>query len=259
MLRLIVAFLLAVSFLPVRAADLAGHRARYQLILDPQPGSAVESAEGTMAFEVLDACEGWTIRQRLLLKMTARDGQTNELLSEYATYESKDGLTLRYRLRQIQQGAVASEIAGEATLERRGGPGSARYNLPLDDTIALPPGTVFPMAHTQAAIEAARRGERILAVPLFDGTNDDGVQDSTTTILSTAAPGTVSRFPALSALASWRMNVAFFAVNGGTGAPEYEVSLRYWENGVADELRMNFGDFSVLGRMEEFELIAPRC
>ena len=261
MARLLAVFALAALSLPLPAlaADLAGHRALYRLTLDPQSGSAVQSAEGTMAFEVLDACDGWAVRQRLALKMIASDGQANDLVSEYATFESKDGLTLRYRLRQSSQGAVSSEISGEATLERAGGPGIARYTLPTEDTRPLPPGTLFPMAHTMAALAAARRGERIMTAPLFDGTNDDGVQDSTTTILSAAPARPVDRFPALSALASWRMNVAFFAVASATGAPDYEVTLRYWENGVADELRMNFGDFAVDGKMEKFELVPGGC
>ena len=38
---------------------------------------------------------------------------------------------------------------------------------------------------------------------------------------------------------------------GGASAPDYEVGLRYFENGVADDLKMEFGDFSVNGRMRE--------
>lgn len=260
MVRLVAAALAVAFCLPAAAADLAAHRALYRLTLDPQRAQGLSAAEGTMAFEMLDACEGWAVRQRLVLKMTARDGQENEMVSEYATFESKDGLTLRFRLRQSSQGAVNSEIAGQATLQRAGGPGEARYTLPAEDIKPLPPGTLFPQAHTMAAIAAARRGERILAAPLFDGTSADGVQDSTTTILSAAPARPVERFPALSALASWRMNVAFFEAGGGaTGAPDYEVALRYWENGVADGLKMDFGEFAVDGNMIEFELVPGRC
>jgi hypothetical protein len=131
------------------------------------------------------------------------------------------------------------------------------------DGAVFPPLAVATMAdissNAVAALAAAQRGERIMAAPLFDGTNDDGVQDSTTTILSGTPPRDVGRFPALSALPSWRMNVAFFAASGGTGAPDYEVVLRYWANGVADDLTMNFGDFAVDGKMVEFELVPPRC
>ncbi len=261
MVRLFIAALAVAFCLPAVAAEnLASHRALYRLTLDPQRGQGLAAAEGTMAFEVLDACEGWAVRQRLMLKMTARDGQETEMVSEYATFESKDGQTLRFRLRQSSQGAVSLEVAGQATLGRDGAPGEARYTLPAEDIRPLPPGTLFPQAHTLAAIAAARRGDRIMALPLFDGTSPDGAQESTTTIISAAPARPVERFPALSPLASWRMSVAFFEAGAAaTGAPDYEVALRYWENGVADELKMDFGDFAVDGKMVEFELIPGGC
>jgi hypothetical protein len=59
------------------------------------------------------------------------------------------------------------------------------------------------------------------------------------------------------------MRVAFFDRNdtsgGGASAPDYEVGLRYWENGVADELKMDFGEFVVDGKMEELKLLPGNC
>ncbi len=37
------------------------------------------------------------------------------------------------------------------------------------------------------------------------------------------------------------------------------MGLRYFENGVADELKMEFGDFSVNGRMEELAILPGGC
>lgn len=260
MVRLFVAVLATALCLPALAADLAAHRALYRLSLHPQSGQALTEAEGTMAFEMLDACEGWAVRQRLVLKLTTRDGQESEMVSEYATFESKDGLSLRYRLRQGAQGATSSEIAGEARLARDGSGGQARYTLPAEDTRTLPPGTLFPQAHTRAALAAAERGDRIMAVPVFDGTSAEGAQETAATILSAAPPRPVERFPALSPLRSWRMSVAFFEPGeGDTGTPDYEATLRYWENGVADELTMDFGDFAVDGKMAELELLPGGC
>ena len=46
---------------------------------------------------------------------------------------------------------------------------------------------------------------------------------------------------------------------GGASAPDYEVGLRYWENGVADELNMDFGEFTVNGQMRELALLPGGC
>ena len=61
------------------------------------------------------------------------------------------------------------------------------------------------------------------------------------------------------------MRIAFFdrnpAANQGSGAgtPEYEVGLRYYENGVADEMKMDFGEFTVDGRLGELQAIPSPC
>ena len=125
---------LLIGAVPATAADqavpMAAHRALYQLTLEQSRGAEVAGATGTMAYEVLDACEGWATRQRLEMTVTNRDGQDIQMLSDYTTWESKDGLSMRFRMRQTTESAVTSEVAGEATLERQGGPGEVRYSLP---------------------------------------------------------------------------------------------------------------------------------
>jgi hypothetical protein len=242
---------------------LVAHRAGYALSLDrARDPAGIAGARGVMVFEVLDACEGWATRQRFTLVLTDRDGQQIETASDYATYETKDGRSLRFSLTQTTEGAVSQRIAGEAEL-RADGSGRVRYTEPEAKEEALPEGTLLPMRHTLRALQTAREGRRMLIAPLFDGTSADGAQDSTTVIAGWHAPQANERFPALSALASARMRVAFFdrQDTGGVGAsaPSYEVGLRYWENGVADELKMDFGDFVVDGRLEELAILPSNC
>ena len=244
------------------ADAMAAHRAAYNLSLDRvRENSDIARARGIMVYEVLDACDGWATRQRFSLVLTDRDGQEVDTGSDYATYETKDGRRIRFSLTQTTQGAVTSRISGEAEITPEGG--RVRYTDPEPKEEPLPPGTLLPMLHTIRALEAARRGERMLVAPLFDGTSADGAQDSTTIISAWQGPQPNPRFPALSTFGSARMRVAFFDRNdtsgGGASAPDYEVGLRYWENGVADELKMDFGDFVVDGRMEELTLLPGGC
>jgi len=141
--------------------------------------------------------------------------------------------------------------------------GRIRYSEPAAKEEPLPQGTLLPMVHTIRALAAARGGQRILAAPLFDGTNAEGAQD-TTTIFSGGwqAPQEGNRFPQLRDQGSARMRIAFFdrAPSGsGTGTPDYEVSLRYYANGVADELKMDFGDFTVNATLAELQPIPSPC
>jgi hypothetical protein len=53
-----------------------------------------------MGYEVADVCDGWATRQRLNMTITNADGQDTDMDSDYATWESKDGLSFRFHMVQ---------------------------------------------------------------------------------------------------------------------------------------------------------------
>ena len=61
------------------------------------------------------------------------------------------------------------------------------------------------------------------------------------------------------ALPSTRVHISFFdrALTGVT--PSYEATMRYWDNGVADDMKMNFGDFVMSAKLKEFAPQPRRC
>src|SRR5690242_12306759 len=127
--------------LPADAAGLntasAAHRAFYNLTLASSRGGDIIAARGTMGYEVMDACDGWAVRQRLSMTLTNTEGQDIEMVSDYATWESKDGLKFRFHMKQTTDTAVTSQTDGDAKLERTGGPGEAHYTVPQDTTKPL--------------------------------------------------------------------------------------------------------------------------
>jgi hypothetical protein len=163
---LIAAVLAAAAGPRAEAATFAAHRALYKLTLDPSRTSDVIAASGTMGYEVMDACDGWAVRQRLDMTITNHDGQDIRMVSDYATWESKDGLSFRYHMKQTTDDAVTSQTDGEAKLDKPGGGGQAHYTLPDDAVKTLPQGTLFPMAHTGAILDGAAAGKNFLAIPL---------------------------------------------------------------------------------------------
>ncbi|NGM23558.1 cell envelope integrity EipB family protein [Roseomonas stagni] len=242
-------------------ARMVAHRAAYRLDLGEARNSGIAAVRGAMVFDVADACEGWATRQRMTMTVTDRDGQEIETVSDYATYEAKDNSRLRFSLTQTTQGAVSSRVSGEAELNPDGS-GTIRYAEPAGKEEALPTGTLLPMRHTVLAVEAARAGRRLLAAPLFDGTSDEGPQDTTTIISAWTAASGSPRLPMMAGQASGRMRIAFFergAGANGASQPEYEVGLRYFENGVADEIIMDFGEFSVSGQALELSALPAGC
>ena len=248
---------------PLTARALASHRGVYSLTLDrARENAGIVDVSGAMLFELIDACESWTTRQRFTMTLRNREGTELETGSDYATLESMDGRTLRFSLTQVTQGVVSSRVVGQAELGPDGS-GVARYSEPEVKELPIPPGTLLPNTHTIATLNAARAGQRLLVAPIFDGTTADGAQQTTTVMSSWQGPQPVPEAPSLSTLGSSRMRIAFFEPDGeqagGARTPSYEVSLRYFENGVADDMIMDFGDFTVRAKLMKLEDAPGGC
>jgi hypothetical protein len=238
---------------------LAAHRALYELTLNSSRGGRqISAARGTMGYEVMDACDGWATRQRLRMTITNSEGEDTDMDSDYATWESKDGLTFRFHMVQKSDSQVTSQTDGSAHLTKTGGPGEVDYKLPKETKVDLPAGTLFPMMHTLAIITAAREGKKFIALPLFDGTDEAGFEDSSIAVIDWKPPFATDH-PILTPLASTRVRIAFFDHAARTPTPTYEVAMRYWENGVADNMLMDFEDFAMNAKLTELTPLPRKC
>ncbi len=250
--------------MPAGAMPLAAHHAVYKLTLHTTSNQNVLAASGTMTYDVTDTCNAWTTAQHLAIQLTNKDGQEINTVSDYATLESKDGSRLDFHTRQLTDGAVSSQIDGTATLDTGAthqGRGYADYTAPEKKRLPLPAGTLLPMAHTSALINAAAAGKRFFAAPLFDGTGTDGAQDTFVTV-ENWKPASEQKWPTLSNQAAGRVHIAFFqraAVekDAADETPDYEIGIHYFASGVSDAMTMNFGDFSMDGTLDQFEPKRP--
>ena len=235
------------------AAPLAAHHAVYKLTLDATKEEGVMAASGTMSYDVVDSCSGWTTAQHLVIDLTNKDGQDVRMVSDYATLESKDGTHLDFHTKEMTGSSVTQQLDGTAVLERSGGKGHADFTSPEKKTVLLPLGTLLPMAHTNAILDAAMAGRKFLSVPLFDGTGADGAEDTFVTI-ENWKPAVEQKWSALSGLPFGRVHIAFFDRTSDSETPTYEIGMKYYANGVADTMVMNFGEFSMDGALDQFEL-----
>jgi hypothetical protein len=240
------------------SVPMAAHHAEYDLTSEQIRGTQIAGASGTMSYEVIDACDGWASHQRLRIIIDRREGQDVEMVSDYTTWESKDGKSMRFRMRQTTDGAVTTNLAGDAALDKPDGAGEVHYVLPEKAVKALPPGTLFPTRHTEAILRAAREGRKFMTLPLFDGTDEAGAQDSSVLVFAWDK-GRDQKWPALQGLPSARVHVAFFNRQDVDSEPDYEVSMRYWENGIADDLDMDFGDFVMKAKLTKLALLPSKC
>jgi hypothetical protein len=114
------------------------------------------------------------------------------------------------------------------------------------------------MAHTSAILAAAEAGKKFVALPLFDGTDDSGAEDSFIVVLDWKQQG-ANKYPFLASQPSTRVRLAFFDHSATSEVPTYQVGMRYWQNGVADNLQMDFGDFVMDAKISELTQLPHKC
>lgn len=240
------------------AVALQPHRAVYSLKLDMTRGQrSVVAIDGRMEYSWTAACDGSSFEQNYQVEMIYASGDRLTRKHSYAGWESADGSELTYNLRSSSSGAAEEEIRGSARLDGPGG-GDAMFKVPADLEQDLPPGSLFPTTHMQRLIGAMQEGKLIFTAGFFDGSSTDGPQYVSAAI-GRAQSGDLSADPLLRG-PSYPVSMAFFIIAEGKETPDYEVRQRLFENGIADRIVIDYGDFAMAARLDSIEPIeAPRC
>jgi len=239
-------------------SGLATHRAVYTMSLaTTRPGSGIVGANGTMSYEFADACDGWIVENRIAITYSYSEGGQADTTTDFLTWEAKDGLTYRFRLRNSRDGQVTDEIEGTAELKGKGQGGVARYTRPDTANISLPKGTLFPTEHTLHLMDAARTGAKTYLRVVFDGSDADGPYDVNALIGRSHLQPAAMSSPLLDSQ-SWPMRLAFFPAAGKDPTPDFEMALDYHGNGVAQNITQSFKDFSLTGKLEHIEAVPRR-
>ncbi len=250
---------------PALAVELLPHRAMYRMVLGHNDGdSALQAALGAMEYRFEDACDGWAVSNRTELKFLYEDEEVESTSWSFSSWESRDGAAYRYRVNHNIGRAPADKIAGRATLASGDGAGGgeAAFSLPKDAVVALPDGAMFPTRHLIALLESALAGELIYWRVVFDGASMDNPYEINAVIHEEGAASRKAAAEAtgLAEQRVWRMRLSFHPVAKPDAKPEFELSVRYREDGVADELEQDYGDFSIKLKAASIEPLAnPGC
>ncbi len=258
--------ILAVAFSLVvtsASAQIASHRAAYKLSLGNGKSSGITALEGAMYIDWHEACEGWTISQRMRFQLFDNTGQEIDNDISFSSWEAKDGLNYRFTLRTLRDGEVAEELRGSAKLDGPGKGGQAVFSEPENEVIALPPGTIFPTEHSILLLEKAQAGDKIFARQVFDGATLDGALEINALVVGKLPPQKPASAKIAADLvkgAAWRMRMAFFKVGDPSAEPEYETSMHVFDNGVGLDFIFDYRDFSIKATLEQLEALPkPRC
>lgn len=239
---------------------LAAHRAIYDITLDrAASGSSVVDVQGRLVYELTgSACEGYTQNMRFVTRMMSGEGssQLNDLRS--SSFEDSTGKSFRFNSSSYKDDQLGDSTQGDAT---RGANGVAvELTRPKKKTLSLSAGVYYPVQHSASLIEAARAGKSIFIGDLYDGSEKgEKVYNTTSAIGRRIAPGAVKSPAALKngdvldRTVSWPVAISYFEPGSEKkdAVPSYELSFRFFENGVSTGLRIDYGEFAIRGELKE--------
>ena len=247
------------------AATVAPHRAIYDLtLLRTDEGSGVQSATGRLAFEIEGSgCEGFTVSFRMATKYVQREGKQALIDTMTTTFEGPGALDFRHQMKESINRADKGDTRISVTRPAVDAPGEGTLSTKPDEPFTIAPDTVFPMQHQLRLMALGEAGGGRDSSVVFDGS--DGAQSYRAISLVGKAkpPGAIARdganpaAAALSDVGSWPMTVSYFKLDGDTETPEYQVSFDMYENGVANGLVLDYGDFAMSGTLRDLKMLPP--
>ncbi|MEF2073246.1 EipB family protein [Consotaella aegiceratis] len=265
---------------------IASHRAVYDLTL-AQQGQDIIDAQGRIALELHNSCDHFDLNYRFVARFV--EDQEMILTDQRTTSrETMAGDRFEFTTQAFVDGVQHSVTKGEAVND--GNATRVELEEPAAQTFELPL-SVFPMKHTVELIEQAEMGRRIVEVPIFDGDQDanqlltstaiiipDATRDAETAGRSGPKPdskqATAQTKPdggdakgkqairsALAGLKSWRVSESYYSADSNEdGMPIFRTAYRLYENGVSDELLLDYGSYALEGGLSTLDYLdAPAC
>ena len=245
---------------------LQAHRAVYDLSLDKASDrSGITGITGRMVYEFNGSpCDGYTVNFRFVTQIATGDS-SRVSDQQTTTYEDAKGKTFSFVTKSFIDQALDKEVKGTATRKDKGV--EVDLDKPEKKIIQLAP-TQFPTQHLEELIGKAEKGEHFYETNLFDG-SEDADRVMTTSIVVGKKAEVDKNDPELPALAKlgkdkyWPVDIAYFDLSqkeSGEEVPQYRISFKLHENGLTRDLTMDYGEFSMTGKLVNLALFdsAPK-
>lgn len=249
--------------LPANAAAMLAHRAIYDLSLDADPSRPMlETARGRIVYEFSgSSCEGYTQNFRQVAELAGSEFGKRLIDSRSLSFEEAGGKVMHYNGSITINNADVQETDG--TAEKVEGAVKISLVKPEPETVSLQRAAMFPTEHYQRIIAAAIKGEAALEAAVFDGNGDGKTISDTFAVIGKILPenkaGEAIRKAGFAAIKRWPVTVSYFDGEGQEReTPSYVMSMELLENGVADALVLNYGDFVLKGTLRQVDTLPQK-
>lgn len=238
---------------------LVAYRAVYDLQFDnASEKAAMTGLSGRMVYEFNgNKCEGYTTQVRSAVRFEV-EGITSRLVDQQSTsFESADGKEFHFASKNYIDEKLSEETSGVARRNSKGI--EVQLGKPGTDSRQLGHG-VFPLHYTLQTLENAKKGKAFSRLALYDGT--DGADKLVETVLVVGAEkktGEDSETKVMGSQAEenvWPVTVSYFNDSENKdGLPVYRISFLLYNNGITRDLFMDYGDFSMRGKLVKLEIL----
>lgn len=247
---------------------LIPHRAIYDLKLKSvRNGRAIESVTGRILYDFTgNACDGYALEFRQVSALESGEGKSTLSDQETKTWEDGKARSFRFSSRNRLGEKVVSNVVGKAS---RGGRGlDVALTKPLKKSFDAGAGMAFPTEQIRRIIAAARDGQHLLPLPVYDGSEDgQKVYDTLAVIGRPIGPGqnlpadATKGKPQLKGLTRWPVALSYFerTKEKTDRIPTYTLDFELYENGISRALTIDYNDFVLTGVMSSLDIRAPKA
>ncbi|MEW6256530.1 MAG: cell envelope integrity EipB family protein [Pseudomonadota bacterium] len=242
---------------PASNPPLLPHRAGYALGLDAsKPSVKLESARGRIDYEISgDACKGYDVKLHQSNEIDTGEGESSSSDMLSTSWEDGAGTSYKFETLNRANGRVSSDVAATVT---RGPQGlSVDITKPKRENVELKGEILLPTQHVVKVLQAAADGTTLMEARVFDGSEDgDKVYNTLAVIGRPAKDAATLPDAAKSVLAGvtyYPVTVSYFTEGDTSQTPAYVMSMSLYENGVIGDMKIDYNDFILRGRIDSLE------
>jgi len=249
---------------PTRIGFVA-HRAVYYLQLGETRGSSSgETMRGRIVYDFSgNACDGYALKFRQVTQIGVSGGGQNTSDLRSATFEDDSGKSFRFTSQNYVNQKLDTSIDGQADRADSGAVGVA-LKQPKATNFQLPQGVTFPTLQMKEIVQAAEAGQSVFESKIYDGSDGGEKVFSTLAVIGKKVAadkpreGAAADHKELDGIDRWPVTISYFdgtKQTGGEQTPVYSMSFDLYANGISGNIRLDYGDFTLTGKMSSLEFL----
>jgi hypothetical protein len=242
---------------------LVPHRAVYDLKLtQSRKSQSVQDVTGRILYDFSgSSCDGYALQFRQVSQLNSGEGKAALTDLRATTWEDGNATKFRFNSQNLINEKPVEAVDGQA--QRGSGAVGVSLSKPEAKKFDVDAGMVFPTEHMRRIIAAARDGQSILELPVYDGSENGEKVFNTLTVIGKPIPPD-QRVPtdaaagqaALAGLTRWPASISYFdkLAKEGEQTPVYSITFELYDNGISRALLLDYNDFVIKGDMTSLEI-----